>query len=375
MKRNRPPYRPVALAALIVAAAAPLNSVFAQDAAPTVQAPPVAVPAPTPPAPEAAVPTPAPVFAPKQEIAQPTPPRAAAPAPVEVESAATDTPAPRAERAPARRAAAVPAAPRARQAARAAAPVAVAAAPVTQTSPAEALEQSAQVPSAPTVADADGALPGETPVAVPDVAPTSEDAVLVETPSTSVGPMLWIALAVGLIAILAGFIMRKRRRGRNALVYDTVAYEPGTVAAPAPVAATPIDLQERPWIRLALQPVGSAMENGARVIEYDLIVENEGKVPANDVRVSSFLTGARSSSLIDALANGQAQTHHIDVAAGQSVTLYGKVTAPDGSDPRIVADARYLLPNGTDGHLAARFLIDMSAAQPAVEVEDVMERV
>lgn len=366
MKRNRPPYRPVALAALIVAAATALNPVFAQDAATTVQAPPVAAPAPAPPAPEAAAPAPAPVFAPKQEVAQPTPPRAEAPAPAVADSAATAEPAPRA---PASRVAPAISATRARPATR---PAVAAVAPVAQTSSAEVINQATPVPSATEPADSSVAVPTDAPVAaLPETAPAAVDAVPVESNTSSITPILWIALAIGLIALIAGYIMRGRRRRRNELVYETVAYD----EAPAVAAAAPVDLQERPWIRLALQPIGSTLADGAHTIEYDLIVENEGKLPASDVRVSSYLTGARSSSLGDALANGQAQTQHINVAAGESVTLYGKVIAPDGSDPRIVADARYLLPNGTDGHLAARFVIDMSAPKPAAEVEDVMERV
>ena len=141
----------------------------------------------------------------------------------------------------------------------------------------------------------------------------------------------------------------------------------------APVAE--VDLAERPWIRLMLQPTRTEGHGGEMIVEYELTVENEGLVPANDVRVSSFLTGMKSVSLSDALANGQSQTHRVDIAAGSSISLPGKVTVRAGVDPKIVADARYPLPDGGEGHLAARFGIDMSSPESAAEVEDVLERV
>jgi hypothetical protein len=47
---------------------------------------------------------------------------------------------------------------------------------------------------------------------------------------------------------------------------------------------------------------------------------------------------------------------------------------PEGVDPKIVADARYPLPDGGQGRLAALFGIDLSSPEAAAQVEDVLER-
>lgn len=353
MKRDPHPHRPCIAAAIIAAVTLPLTSVAAQEAVtptvqPTVSAP-AAAPAPAPAAP-------ATVFKPQQAVVQPTPPRAAPP----VEAAApaeTATPAPRAERRvprPAPRRAAV--APRA-----VAAPVAVAPVAASVTPPAPAPVPEAALP------EAAPAVPPE--VTTPPVA-AGDPEVVSETPVSSTP---WLAIAAVAALIIAGlaFFFRRRSRREDYEVSHASYVPTDETGAPVPE----VDLAERPWIRLALQPTKAESHGDEQTVDYQLIVENEGSIPARDVRVSSFLTGIAGASPSDALRGEQSQTHHIDVEPGQSVPLRGTVTVRDGVDPKIVADARYALPNGGEGHLAALFGIDTSNDEPEAQVEDVLERV
>lgn len=183
---------------------------------------------------------------------------------------------------------------------------------------------------------------------------------------------LWGALGLGAIALLIGLFVSRRRRDAYALDYG----EPSYVAVDETGAPVPeVNLNERPWIRLMLQPTGTASNGDRQTVDYQVIVENEGHVPAHDVRISSFPAGTKASDIVSGLAKVTAQTHQLDIAAGGSVPVNGTVTVPEGTDPRLVIDARYPLPDGTEGHLAARFGIDVSSDDLEVRVEDVLERV
>lgn len=55
--------------------------------------------------------------------------------------------------------------------------------------------------------------------------------------------------------------------------------------------------------------------------------------------------------------------------------LAGSFDARDFADPKLIADARYALPDGSEGHLAAKFGIDLSDPDRPAHVEDVLDRV
>ena len=361
-----------ALAAIAVALAFPSTPLFAQEAPQAESAQPAAQP--TPAAPEATaapIAPPAPVFAPKQEVLQPTPPRpviSESPAPAAAEPTTSSAQSNGQKRA--QQAKVISPARSSKTAVRVPTPAYVE--PVTSARAIAANVPDAVTPPLATVIPPVGT---SAPVVTPSVdeatpVQAAEPAVAGDDASQNDTTLLWSGAGIGVFGILVGLMMRRRRRARSEWVDEAPVVPSANVRG-----GDALTLDQRPWIRLSVQPSGYSLNDGVSTVEYELIVENEGKLAANDVRVSSFLIGARSSSLSDAIANGQAQTHHINVASGQSVTLYGKVMVPDGSDPKIVADARYLLPDGSDGHLAARFVIDMSAPQPAAMVEDVLDRV
>lgn len=333
-----------ALVALIGAAALPLNPLLAQDA--TV-APAAAAPAPSPVAPAAsgsdgaspslfpkvAVPDMAPAVAATASDSQPAVQPSSKPRPSHAIVGRSVERKVEPARAPAKpvQTAAVPEA--VPEVPPAAAPIAAPATPARTPPAAQAPTQPGPVPAAARTTHAD-----------------------------EKGNPAWVLLAAGavILAVLAGVVAMLRRRKEHILADEDILPEGETAAA--------VDLDERPWIRMMLQPVAAESRGEEQTVDYELIIENEGHVPARNVRVSSFLAHG------DAASTMPAQTRHVDIGPGASVPLPGRITVPEGVDPKIVADARYPLPDGGQGRLAALFGIDLSSPEAAAQVEDVLER-
>ena len=349
--------RSAALVALIGATALPLTPLFAQD----MTAAPAAAPAMTAPATSTAAPpvVAAPQAAPAGSDSRSSSlfPKVAVPdmAPAPADSAANDAPASKpvskarsspatASHAAQRKLESTPAPMK---------PVATATAPeaVPATPPVAPPVAAPVVPSPAPIADQTPAAP----VAAPAAAPTAH--------ADEKGNPAWVLIAAGavILAALAGLVGMLRRGKEHVLPDEDILTQGETAAA--------VDLDERPWIRMMLQPVAAESRGDEQTVDYELIIENEGHVPARDVRVSSFLAHG------DAASNMPAQTRRVDIDPGASVPLPGRITVPDGVDPKIVADARYPLPDGGQGHLAALFGIDLSSPEAAAQVEDVLERV
>lgn len=329
--------------ASLFAASAMAGPAFAQAVA-TPETPPVTAtqPAPAPAAaPAAPVATANPVFAPNSEIVQPIPPR-----PAPVAEAPTDVPAaaPVQRRAATRVAAAPSAAAPVRTATRAAVPAPAATADVeTLTPPAEA-ETPAEIAPAPIPAPVT-----EAPVAAPAAIDFN---------------WIWLALAILASGVAAVMLLGRRRTAPAAYAATD---EDDFVAAPA--AVTEVDLDARPFIRLTVEPVAQRDRDGEQLVDYIVLVENEGHLPARDVRISQFVTSDGTG------VPAAPETRRVDVGAGASVPLEGEIALHGASAAHIVVDARYPLPDGREGRLAARFGIDLTRAEMTAEVEDVMERV
>jgi hypothetical protein len=211
--------------------------------------------------------------------------------------------------------------------------------------------------------------------------------------------MLIGAGIVALALIVLG-LMSLRRRGRRAVVDNRPAYvAPTVVHEPVeplmrepvqPVALKPVPVireqskptapvastaavasttEARPWIGLSLAPICAGTNEAGPMVQYELIVDNASDVPANDVRVSSFLIdGARSSAaelaMIEPMGEKQSQT--IDIMPGSSVPINTTIHIDRGDlqgdsfVPTVVAEARYPLPGGGEGHFAARFAIGIT---------------
>jgi len=368
MKTHLTPHRRAA-AWLFAAAALPLAPLAAQDP-PVVNAPPPVITAPPPV-------TVAPAPPPAVRIA---PPPVAAPAPAPVATRAAPPPArtatrtvrtatrtivrPRAEAAPVRRPAAAPAAP-----APAPAPVAAAPEPVPVATPAAAA-----------------------PVAAP------------ERTLTTLWP--WLAGAALLLIAAIAVVALRRRRTEEEVYYDEPVYEPAepvVEAAPEPsftheapiVAAAALHQREaepvadevaivesdaadvealaagsepiagRPWLEFLMRPLRAGTSRDDAIVQFELTVGNTGSVEAKDVRISTWMVAGGQGtdmerSLIDPPAD--ATVNEVDIAAGDGARVEARIALPKAGMtepvlPVVVADARYTLPDGSEGRTHASFEI------------------
>lgn len=376
------------MAALGASVVLPFTPGLAQEAPvvtppPVVATPPAATPAPAPaPAPMAATPAPTPPARPPVSIAPlpPTAPETPPPAAEERPAARAQTPA-RAARAPARPAAEAPAERAAPTPAPAPAePFAAEPAPLPEALEPlpEALEPFPAPPELTAPEPIEQAQPAETPAA----APTG----------------LWIAAGVALLlAVLALFAWRRRAREEERVHVTPAPVAPTEPArAPAPAArapapptpaprpdasarhADPRDLAAmaassrpeagRPWLEFLMRPVRAGTDADEAVVEFELTVGNTGTVPARDVRISTWMFAAGDGasemerSLIEPPAGAKRATATIAPGDGAQVEtaialpkeeLRGKVL------PVIVADARYRLPDGSEGRTSASFAVGL----------------
>jgi hypothetical protein len=237
-----------------------------------------------------------------------------------------------------------------------------------------------------------------TKVPAPVVSP-SVDASTKSTTVTNQSPWLWIIgglVAMGVVALL---FVRRRKPVEQEAYGEPHGVAPLKPALPlvASVAIVPVVKpaassvkkskaanlgvgDERPWIGISLQATGSNARGQTDLVEYNLIVENAGEVVARDVEVSTFLIDGRvkssetETSLIDPV--GETQSRFIDLAPGTSVPIASTLSVPHGTDPCIIAEARYPLPGGGEGHIAARFIIEATNGDTVeARLDNVLERV
>jgi hypothetical protein len=145
-----------------------------------------------------------------------------------------------------------------------------------------------------------------------------------------------------------------------------------TVTEPDPedvavLAAASAPAAGRPWLEFLMRPVRAGMNDDEAVVEFDLTVGNTGTEPARDVRISTFMFAAGSAQesdmermLIDPPAESTVSEGTID--AGDGARVEAAMTLPkaglsDAVLPVVVADARYTLPDGSEGRTTASFEI------------------
>jgi hypothetical protein len=233
----------------------------------------------------------------------------------------------------------------------------------------------------------------ETPVAPVEAAEPSPVANN-ETDASSYLPWLIIpALAIG------GLLLLARRRRRVADQDDYVAYEEPTVTAePAPAAyvdepaPTPVHREPaahilpvaaaaaaapanngRPWLDLAITPVRAGVGEDAARVEFELGVENNGSAPAQDVRISTWLLNGNGTDMERMLIDRPATPQQLDTSLepGDGTRIATAVALPragieDAILPVVAAEARYRLPDGSEGRTAASFAVGVARGEKLV---------
>jgi hypothetical protein len=355
---------------LLAAAALPFTPLAAQETQPPADPPAQTTPPPT---------QTAPVEAPPPATATPEPAETPAPTASRPTTETTPTrtaPAARTTRAPARPA----------PAPRATAPRA---APVRTVAPPPVAAPLAAPDSAP-IAAAPAEPPATVPpTATPDVLPetppaTAADVVPAQEPQNGGSILPWLIGAL-LLGAAAFFLLRRRRRATE--VYDEVYEERAAPIEPpvahvepipvapivaAPVAAAPIAAAAvetgSPSIELLVRPLRAGVTGDDAVVEFELIVGNNGTAPARDVRISTWMFAAGTSgesemerALIERPSEASLPEVTIDAGDGRriesTVQLATAGLSGDAVLPVVVADARYRLPDGSEGHTSASFAV------------------
>jgi len=134
---------------------------------------------------------------------------------------------------------------------------------------------------------------------------------------------------------------------------------------------------DRPWLELAMRPLRAGTNVDEALVEIELTVGNAGTVSAEDVRVSTFMLSANpgSASEMESLLTQHREGAAVPVksiAPGEGKTidatlalLKSQFVAPEDArgasfQPVIVADARYRLPDGSEGRTSASFVVGMT---------------
>lgn len=357
---------------LLLAAAVLPSSAMAQEA--QTVTPPAVTPAPAEPAAAAPVPAASPTiqFAPNAPVVQTVPER-----PVVTETPEAEAPA--ADPAPARRVNRAAAPAPASRAARAAPPAAASAAPAA--APPVVSEPAAATAPAPIAAAAPSGVDPIAPAAAPVEAPVAEPKGDEVSSAAAWGTMGIVALA---ILGLVGFLLARRRRAKAAEHEETyyppdedAAVEAAAVAAAPtalveqPAAVAPIvaadtgDAAGRPWLDIGLRPIRAGATAAGGSVEVALTVSNTGDLPAHDVRVSTWMLNSPQSSdnehaMIEARANARTADIELEPGADQVVDSTLELTGEQlggAFRPLVVAEARYPLPDGGEGRIAATFEI------------------
>jgi hypothetical protein len=136
----------------------------------------------------------------------------------------------------------------------------------------------------------------------------------------------------------------------------------GIADAHAPVA-------NRPWLEFGLRPVRAGTSDEEALVDIELTIGNSGDTAARDVRISTFMLGDENAGEMEKLMlehRGDANVPPVTIAAGDGTRVDAPLAVPKGElgrtfNPVVVAEARYTLPDGSEGHTQAAFKIGRPA--------------
>ncbi|CAM5451808.1 hypothetical protein [Sphingobium scionense] len=233
---------------------------------------------------------------------------------------------------------------------------------------------------APAVAEPDNAANAvETP---PPAALPSPEPVMADNSVTTVEPSQeaeaqglswpWIAAAIAALAVIAGFLLMRRRHVAKAPQVDAApvpaaprpaqapvappppapaAAAPPPAPAPEPVASAPAsDAGDRPWVEMGLDISLARSSLIGVTIGYTLLLHNRGERPARDIMVRGLLgnAGAQQDELLRHFFGGETgmPLHSIvSIAPGETVRMTNELRlAQDEIVPVTMGERSLLVP-------------------------------
>lgn len=148
--------------------------------------------------------------------------------------------------------------------------------------------------------------------------------------------------------------------------------------------ATPV--ADRPWLEFAMRPIRAGTNSDEALVEIELTVANSGALAAEDVRISTFMLPVGADSEMERLLIGgdtDASIAPTTIEAGEGTRIdatlallksdIGSGGRGEDFSPVVFADARYRLPDGSEGRTAAAFRVgtrDDSGALTSFALDD-----
>jgi hypothetical protein len=165
------------------------------------------------------------------------------------------------------------------------------------------------------------------------------------------------------------FVQPAGERPAAPAMVEEVSVDDAAEADVAALAADSAPVAGRPWLEFLMRPVRAGTSQDDTIVQFELTVGNTGTVAAKDVCISTwmFAAGAAGDSqmermLIDPPAG--ANVSQVDIGAGDGTRVDGEISLPkagltDSVLPVVVADARYRLPDGSEGRTSASFAVGL----------------
>jgi hypothetical protein len=243
--------------------------------------------------------------------------------------------------------------------------------------------------------------PAPAPAPVAEAPPAAAEPAPARTERNN-GASFWPWLLLGALA-LAGLLLftRRRRRTADEVVYDEPVatmeshHEPVMHREPQPIVQEeriitvhddPVHVgpvaaagrrrraagsheAARPWLDLQMRPVRAGVGEDAARVEFELGIENNGSAPARDIRVQAWLLAGNSPSGTEMegmlIERGDTpQLFETTLTPGDGRMVETSVALPraelhDAILPVVHAEARYTLPDGSEGRTAASFAVSV----------------
>lgn len=124
----------------------------------------------------------------------------------------------------------------------------------------------------------------------------------------------------------------------------------------------------RPWLEFGMRPVRAGTSSDEALVELELTVANSGDMPARDVRISTFLLKDADAGAMERMLTAHDSTvPPVTIPAGEGTRVDATLAmrrdevAANGESfsPVVVADARYTMADGTEGHTSAAFRVGL----------------